>query len=540
MRVLLVNPPLAFQGWEHLTPGAAASAGAAGGDLQVFARSVRTIPLGLLSIREVLRRAGHPTDILDLQTHPLTRAAFLRELEERAPQLVGVTALTQGYPPALQIVEAVKCWRRAASTVLGGPHVTFRDREALEHPDVDFVVRHEGELTLLELVEALAAREPALERIRGLSFASIDPATGRRAVVRNPTRPLIRDLDQLPIPDRADLLRGGYGRAGVLATSRGCPGRCVFCSASAMSGGRFRARSPEGVVQEMAYLHGELGIPNLEIVDDTMTAEPGRVLRICRLLRERLPAVRWSCMSRVDAVSAAELDEMARAGCARIHFGLESGDPEVLPTIGKEIELAQLRQAVGWAAQAGMHVTCSFIVGHHQDTAESIDRTLDLVGELRSRHGIESPSGINTPFPGTPLYEHRERYGVSIVGESWGEFRFDNCVIRTRHLATEEIQFHFHRAQARTAGTNEAGRRILDRLGLAAPSCDPHTLEALLVPWLALTHQMSRGAPVGAFLPEQPQRHAELHVAPRDSGTAFLGKEEGSEQRQQAIRSSGG
>jgi anaerobic magnesium-protoporphyrin IX monomethyl ester cyclase len=414
----------------------------------------RPPPLQLGYMAAVLERQGIEVAIADLVVHDQEAAAFQALLLDQAPNLVGISSTTSSFPKALRLARLSKEALPDVPTVLGGSHVTFTATETLrENACVDMVVRGEGEQTIQELVACLRENQTP-KGILGVSYRR------NGEIVHNPPRPFIQDLDTLPLPARHLVEVAPYNAPGALITSRGCPGRCIFCAATAMSGHRYRVRGPERVVDEMEHLRYEYGLRRLTILDDTFTGLPKKLtLPVCREIKRRRLEITWSCESRVDVATPETLDALREAGCDSIQFGVESGSPKVLATLRKGITLDQVRQAVRHAVGLGMRVYCSFILGHPDETEEDARLTLDFAGEVRQL-GVEIAALVFlTPFPGTDVYERREAHGITLHETNWAKFISSNPIISTRHLSREKLLQLWAEDQMEYA-TSEAGKKL--------------------------------------------------------------------------------
>jgi radical SAM superfamily enzyme YgiQ (UPF0313 family) len=445
-------------------------------------------------LAQVLLDGGHEAEIWDGHVEPLTRPSFVGRLEADPPDVVGVTVLTEFFPSAIQVAAAVKEWNPNVPVVFGGPHVTFRDMDPIQTGLVDVVVRNEGEQALLELVTSLSdGHFSRLDKILGITYREGDGGEG--GMRRTPSRPFEKDLDSLPVPDRSLVDLSLYKRQGVMISSRGCPYRCIFCSASAASGHRYRYRSPESVAEEMLFLSRDLGIEHVDIVDDTMTAKPDRTEAVCRILKSSGFDGSWSCSSRIDGVMPDLAGLMSKAGCSRISFGAESGDQEVLDSIDKRLTVEGIISAAHWVHQAEMGVKCSFIVGHHADTDLSIQRTIDFARSLKDECSADTPIGINTPFPGTFLNERAAELGVTILSEEWGDYSFNRCVIRTENLSEYEIQRWYNKALLDVSLHKSKVKGLMEKfLPSWAPflNCEDEGSESFLLNSLMASSLMSR------------------------------------------------
>ncbi|MFZ5366487.1 MAG: B12-binding domain-containing radical SAM protein [Patescibacteria group bacterium] len=241
----------------------------------------RLPPLGLLSIAAVLEKEGHQVFVLDLNVEPNNLERFLRKRFD----LVGITATTPLIKEAWRLTKI--CKRRKLPVILGGPHPSALPEESLKKGIVDIVVRHEGEETMKEL----CAKWPKYQKIAGISYIK----NGK--VVHNPNRPLIQNLDSLPFP--AHHLLGDISRYSppqpvltkqkktlTLISSRGCPYHCNYCY-KGVFGDRWRAHSPEYILNLWEYLVKEFGVEEIGVEDDTFNLDPKRVEAICAGLGKR-------------------------------------------------------------------------------------------------------------------------------------------------------------------------------------------------------------------------------------------------------------
>ena len=374
-------------------------------------------PLGLGYLAAVLEQDGHWTAIFDLGLEPDTPLdEAVEAIVAFRPDLVGFTAMTHNYASAAETMTLLK-ERLDCPIVLGGPHATLFPEELVADPAVDYVIVGEGEETLRELARILelwllpeGSRRPpaaALAAIQGLVWTH-NGFRGRREIERNPERPLIKDLDALPFPARKKFALERYTLQAptgepmaTVLSSRGCPFNCSYCF-KGIVGRTYRQRSPENVLQELRLLVDHYGYRHIYFIDDLFAYDQERLTALCEeILAEGLD-IRWQCLARVDRVTPEVLRLMYRAGCREVHYGIESGNPEILRRIGKAITLDQVRQAVTWTAEAGILVKGYFMLGLPGDTAETMQQTIDFASELALDQAMFS---LTTPFPGTRLWD---------------------------------------------------------------------------------------------------------------------------------------
>jgi radical SAM superfamily enzyme YgiQ (UPF0313 family) len=364
-------------------------------------------PLGLAYLAAYLEREGHQARIFDLGLDPNTPLEQdVEAILSFAPDLIGLTAMTSNYEGALATARALKA-ASAAPIVIGGPHATVLPERVMQETCFDYLVHGEGEFTLAELVKLLETcrfrlSADDLRRIEGLYFR----CNGELA--QNPERPLIRDLDALPYPARHLLELKRYGLVTPdgqpmisILSSRGCPYNCSYCF-KGIVGRIYRQRSAENIIAELRQVIAGYGVRNFYFIDDLFAVNERRLRELTqRLIDEKLD-IRWQCLDRVDKVTPELLGLMYRAGCRELHYGIESGNQQVLDAIGKRITLEQVRQAVKWTHDSGILVKGYFMLGLPGDTEETMEQTIQFASELELDEAMFS---LTTPFPGTRLWD---------------------------------------------------------------------------------------------------------------------------------------
>jgi anaerobic magnesium-protoporphyrin IX monomethyl ester cyclase len=388
-------------------------------------------PLGLCYVASACEAAGARVILLDYIVSKYAPEKLHAALDAFQPDVVGTTSVTMNFYDAIRIIKDVKAHSPGIVTMMGGPHVSFDVRDTLtQHPELDLIVIGEAEQTLAELVPALL-RPGSWASINGIAFRDGD------AIVTTAARPLIADLDRLPLPARHLLPMSRYQALGFpvsIITSRGCPNRCIFCLGRRMVGSRPRFRDPGRVVDEIEQILA-YGITRINIADDLFTASKRRVHALCDEIRGRNVTFDWSAFARVNTVDPEILAAMKAAGCDSISFGIESGDPLILEQVEKNITLDQARKAVAWSKQAGLRTHASFMVGLPGESCESLEKTRRFAEEL----GIEYGFHFLSPFPGTTVREEIERYDLSILSHDWRLYDANQAIVRTSHLSAEQM-----------------------------------------------------------------------------------------------------
>ena len=358
------------------------------------------IPLGLAYLGAVAEQAGHSVTVIDCQGERLNYESFRQRIAGVPSDVVGVTSTTLLYNSAKTIMEVAKEVHPNAINMIGGSHVSFWDENALKETKAfDLIVRKEGELTFLELLDRIQANK-GFEDVLGTTVRT------KNGIQRNEDRPFLHDLDSLPSPAYHLLPLDSYHRMGKtifpIVTSRGCVQWCDFCSTVRMFGRGYRVRSPKKVVDDMEMLHGKYGESQFTFYDDAFTINRNHTLEMCADIKARKLDVEWDCETRVDAVDKELLEKMRDAGCITIWFGVESGSEKILDKMHKKINREQVREAFKMAQKAGMMTIASAVIGFPGETEETAWETINFINSLNPD---DIGCYIATPYPGTPMYE---------------------------------------------------------------------------------------------------------------------------------------
>ena len=383
-------------------------------------------PLGLLYIGAVLEKEGVPVEIVPANVLGLGWKDIEAKIRREKPDIVGVTITTENRFQSFRLIRLAKKAHPGCLSVLGGPHASMAAEDCLEHiPELDIVVRGEGEYTMLDICRAWDA-EPVLE-----SLADIPGIMVRRGgrPFANPPRPPIMDLDSLPFPayhlvpfEKYNFSFPVPGQGDLPAvnvmTSRGCPFNCSFCATPINWGRHVRMRSPENVVREIELLKARYGIRVVFFFDDTFNASPKRADAICDLMIARKLDVFFKCDVRMDIMNRPLLEKMKAAGLFHLSFGLEAGSDRVRHDIvGKDIEMADFHNLVRWCNELDVIANVFFIFSHPTETWAEAGETMGLIEEYQER--IEGSIAILHIYPGTPLERLAKENGFLPKDFTW-------------------------------------------------------------------------------------------------------------------------
>jgi len=366
--------------------------------IRLSVRGRGDFPLGLGYIAACLRRAGHTVEIFIPDAIRMSMQQVWLDLEAFRPDLLGLSVLTQNFMEAKSVTAEAKR-RLGCPVVMGGSHPTALPRSTLEAlPELDALICGEAELSMLALAEEFGRTgRVSFERVPGAAYLK----AGRFTV--NPRPEPIRDLDSLPMP-AADLYKAkttNFGNDKIL-TSRGCPGQCSFCANICM-GKKFRAHSPERVVDEIERLVKEKGTYFLQLSDDCFTVDAARVHRICDLIIARKLRVHWDAAGRVNTLLDEELIvKMKRAGLVRVVLGVETGSQRLNDLMRKGTTLEMAERCCALLRRHGIDIYTSFIFGNEGETLGTLWQTAAFSFKLKP---TIASYAILIPFPGTPIFE---------------------------------------------------------------------------------------------------------------------------------------
>ncbi len=406
----------------------------------------RTTPhLGLAYLGAISQKRGDQVRIFDADVETQPVQDFIREFQ---PDVVGITANTpqvkQAWRTAKQIKEVAD-----VPVIVGGPHPSVvsenLDFESVERPYVDMVVRGEGEAAWIEISERIeefkrdqsdasvaAMFDPAKKLWNDLLGVSYQTSDGQ--VHRNLDSTPIADLDSLPWPaynlfnmekytnlqPATDSVDGS--RSFSILTSRGCPYRCTFCSQSIMPI-KWRARTPESVIEEWRHLVRGLGAEEIGVLDDSANIRRDRLQRIADMLIEQeLNHVPWIFVNGIRA-NLAEKSLMAKlkqAGLKRTAFGVETGNAEILKAIDKNIDHDTIRKAFKACKEVGLETIGFFIIGLPGETRQTMQDTINFAIELDP---LIANFSMMTPYPGTTVYAQVKSQG-NLLMTDWEDYVF--------------------------------------------------------------------------------------------------------------------
>jgi radical SAM superfamily enzyme YgiQ (UPF0313 family) len=413
--IALVNPPgiKTFSGLQMHTPNP---------------------PLGLAYVAAALREAGFAYQVIDATGAALDavspypdRSDFMMqgltvdETVRRIPadaDVIGVSCMFSTlWPLTHRVADAIRARFPRALLVLGGEHGTAVPEHVLATSPFDVVVLGEGEETFVELLRAHADKRPLAE-VKGIAFRD-----GGR-VVTNGLSERRRDVDGIPPPDWKSFPITEYidrhqtngmnlGRSMPILGTRGCPFQCTFCSNPAMWTQRWIARDPVRLADEMERYLREYGATNFDFQDLTAIVKRQWIVDFCHELIRRDLKITWQMPSgtRAEVFDAEVADLLYRSGCRALAFAPESGSPEILKAVKKQVDLGHMLASMRAAVRRGLKLSCFIVIGFPDDTPATLRQTLSLIRRMAVLGVYDIAVSKFVPYPGSALFRRLQREG---------------------------------------------------------------------------------------------------------------------------------
>src|SRR3989344_2134611 len=406
-------------------------------------------PINIGYLASYLIKYGYDVEMWDYNVELFTEKGFADRVQKSNAEVIGIHSKTPTILIADRFAKIIKRVSKNIVVVVGGPHCSALPARTLkEFSQFDVCVFGEGEETLLELCEKIK-NNLSLEGTFGIAY-KVKEGFKRRIIVES-RRPLIRNLDDLPFPNRDLISQDKYRKAHVergiprnvwnvaeIMVSRGCPFKCVYCAGSLNYDRVVRFRSAKNVLKEIEECIDKYGTDYVNINDDTLTLKKDLLYELCDGLKRF--GIKWGCLTRVDVVTREMLKRMVDSGCIRINFGIESGSQRILDLTKKNITIEQIKKVFRYADEAGLKIKdCGFIVGQHPDeTKEDIKATLKLMKEINPTYASVT---ITVPFPGTELNSMMKERGYLNKNENWENFVMfgKKPVWRTKDFSSDDL-----------------------------------------------------------------------------------------------------
>ena len=412
MKIILINPPTTSEFEKHW----------AGFPI-----------LGLAYIASSIRKFGHEVILLDGKLDNLNSEQILETIIDCKPDLIGITCMTVEFPTIVKLSTMIKKSINIP-IIVGGAHINSIEEKAMEECEyIDFLSIGEGEYLIGELLNQLGG-ERDYSDIKGLVYR-----VNNKEFIKNLPRPYPKDYDLLPFP-AWDLFN--TGEQIPILTHRGCPFHCTFCSHN--SGFKTRFRTPENVIAEIKNTIDNYNPKVIRFEDETFGLDIKRTTTIINgILDQGLhKKVSFSAQTRVDRISEEFIILMKKANFETLEMGVESGNEEILLKIKKQITLEQVRTAVALAKKHKLKVWTKFILGHPEETKETIRDTINFITELNPE---QLSVAIMTPYPGTPIYElaAKGEGGYKLLVDDWSNYdKYSSGVLELKDVSITQLKIY--------------------------------------------------------------------------------------------------
>ena len=365
----------------------------------------------------------------------------LAEIVKQAnPRVVGLSYLTPSQMVIERIAGLIKEVDPEIKIVAGSCHPTFCPEEVMQNPDIDFVIRGEGEIPLLSLVTELKKDSPKWDTVPGIHYRDRDGQ-----LQANPGVDLIDNLDELPFLARELMLHCDYNvyRDHSMVSGRGCPYTCTFC-ADRKLWGRVRRRSVDNVIKELRHLKDSYKLNLVDFVDGTFTFDRKYLQAFCNAMIDNDLGIKWRCTARYDNLDRDLLKLMKRANCSGLYFGLESGSNRILKLMDKQMTVEDNIKMSKIVHNSGIPSAASILLGLPGESREEMEATLRAMREIKA-----DILDINSyvPLPGAPLYDSMSEEDKEKI--DWGKVALkslDNYFLTS--VSRDEFERYLYEAYA--------------------------------------------------------------------------------------------
>lgn len=428
MKIALINPPKIHQVWCGVPDIFN------GRDIYLFP------PLGIMYLSSAIKKySSHEVVLFDAQPFDMTAIQTADAAAAENPDVVGVTAQTHNLVDVSLLIKRLRQKLPDAHIMVGGPHCwNFPDR-AIQIPEVNSIIRGDGEKALPQWLDALE-NNSGLDEVAGVYYKD-----EKGEIHQNEKRPVEKDLDYLPYPDRDSLPRERYYTPGMKAartttmiTSRGCPYRCNFCNTYQ----RYSVRSAKSIVDEMEYCRDRYGIEEIHFIDDLFNRTAERVTEISNEILKRGVKMRWGFKATCRQ-STPEMVKLAKeAGCTKIHYGVETGTDEGLKSLNKSLTVDEIREVFKFTKDLGVAAIAYMMIGiPNEKNRSDVMKTIRFIRELDPDFVVYA---LLSPYPDTLLFKKGADLGL-YDPQCWDKFidnpsaEYDLPTVWEEHMKKDEL-----------------------------------------------------------------------------------------------------
>jgi radical SAM superfamily enzyme YgiQ (UPF0313 family) len=408
---------------------------------------IHWFPQGLAYLAAVLRNEGHEIVIYNQDIHHYPDAHLTAYLDEHEFDVVGVGVIGgyYQYRKLKTLSAAIQASKNRPFYVIGGHGPSPEPEYFLRISGADAVVMGEGEVSTVNLLKAVAGKQP-MRGVKGIAFRDGDK------VVVNERQPLIKDVDTLPFPaydlfpmEVYRLLRlpnaGAADMVIPMLSGRGCPYQCTFCYR--MDEG-FRPRSAAAIIDEVKFLKKKYGMTYIGFSDELLMSSEQRTTLLCEAFLQAGINMKWDCNGRLNFAQPKVLSLMKRAGCVFINYGIESMDDEVLKNYKKRLTSDQIVQGIEATLAAGISPGLNLIFGNIGDNRTTLNKNVEFLLKYDDGAQMRTIRPV-TPYPGSELYHHAIEKGLMKDCEDFYERKHTNSDLLAINF-TDMTDEDFHKA----------------------------------------------------------------------------------------------
>ena len=375
---------------------------------------VQWFPQGIAYLAATLLKYGHDVEIYAQDIHHYPESHLTEKLNNEYYDIVGLSFIGgyYEYRKAVKISDAINKSKQRPFYVMGGFGPSPDPDYFLRKMNADCVVMGEGEVTIIDLIEHLENKKD-LKHVMGISYR-IDNQT-----FKNPSRPLIEDIDSIPMPAyhlfniehyRLERMPNCLNTDFVMPvlSGRGCTFTCNFCYR--MDKG-FRGRSNESILEEVAFLQKEYRINYIAFSDELLMSSIGRTISLCQAIIDSGLKFKWYCNGRLNYAKPKVLKLMKEAGCVFINYGIESYDNEMLKIMDKILTTKQIEEGIKATLNEGISPGFNIIFGNIGETKEVLMKGVEFLLKYDDGSQMRTIRPV-TPYPGSPLFYHAIKEGL--------------------------------------------------------------------------------------------------------------------------------
>ena len=391
-------------------------------------------PISLGILANIARKKGE-VRLIDCNVEDMTLNDVLKDIEEFNPDVAIVNTAFPSIEFDMEAVAAIKGLNPKIKTVAFGVYFTLLEAEGVEPYDsLDFACYYEPDETTNELLDAIQNKTD-LRQIKGLIYRE------NGQIVTNEQRPMINDMDSLPVPAR-DLFRNeryllphNGKRFTLINVARGCPYPCTYCIANVYYGKPLRKHSVTYLMNEIRECVEKYDIDHFLFWEEVFTLDKKFAFEMCDAIIESGLNISWATTTRADLLEKSLLEKMKEANCEMLGLGIESSSQEILDNVKKKCKIADIERGVKLCKEAGIRTMGHFIYGLPGETAETASQTMEFAKKL-DLDFIQTYSAI--PYPKTELGELAKKKNW-IKSYRWSDYDLTKSIMATDSLTSDEV-----------------------------------------------------------------------------------------------------